>query len=327
MRFTELLRARVAKLVWLYAVWTLLWALAFQVIPLYRGDQDRGNPLLVWLTSFVWPNESTWFVYALAAYFILAWVMRPLPAAVQLGLAALLAAVVGSGLVSWENGALRKSCMYFVFYLAAVHLSARVRALAPRVPWYAVIGLVLVYAGALVVVLRAGAMAVPGVRLALGVVGVALGVAVSVWLSRLRAFHWVEMLGSRTLQIYFVHFYVVLGAVALLAPIRGQASAVQLIWVPLVTVLAVLVSLVVHRLTRRVPGLWDLPRRTRGASAGRTGEPRDHEVHTAAQRAGSLEEPADRDAGLEQREPGADGDRDHEVEEREHDGIHRSDQQ
>lgn len=262
--FFELFRTRTERLVWLYAVWTLLWYLIFQVLPIYRDTEDAaGRPLLAWVRAFIWPNESTWFIYALAWYFTLAWLARRVPVWLQLGAAGVLSAAVGSSLVDWPNAALEKSATYFVFFLAAVHFGRGVRAAVAGASSRAVgAGLViggLVYVTATALILLLGISGVAGVRLVMGVLGVLVGIALAKVLTRARWLGWLVDLGGQTLPIYLLHFYAVLGAVALLAPHRSDLAGWSGLLVPIVTVLAIAASLLVHRLTLKFPGLWSPP--------------------------------------------------------------------
>ena len=67
-----------------------------------------------------------------------------------------------------------------------------------------------------------------------------------------------------------MHFYVILGACLLLAPVAAQVAelrALDLALPLLLTVLGVLLSLGTHRLTRRLTWLWDRPRWPRWAQS------------------------------------------------------------
>lgn len=267
--FRVLFRRRVARLLWLYALWSLIWAVAFEFIPLHRASVDSvGTPLTRWLRSFIVPNDSMWFLYALAGYFIVAWCVRRLPAALQIGAAAVLSAIVGSSWVSWQSLALEKTAMYFVFFLVALHTGPQVRGLVVRVRWWQTAVAWVIHVGLFATLVRTVGVGVPGLRLLLGATGVAAGVCLSVALARCPWMSWLESLGQRTLEVYLAHFYVVLGLVAVLAALPpGVLGGVPvLVWVPTVALTAVLGSLALHRLTRRVPGLWDLPRRLQSGS-------------------------------------------------------------
>lgn len=263
LQFGVLMRTRVAKLVWLYALWSLMWAIVFDYVPINRESPDAaGHPLTRWLHSFVVPNESLWFIYALAAFFVVTWCTRKLPVSVQIGAAAALSIAAGSSLIEWDSGAVRKACMYFVFYVIALYGSDLVRRLAARVRWWQPTLAGAVYLALLMVAVPILGQSFPGLRLALGVVGVAAGVSVSVILARLTWMTWSQHLGKYTLQIYLAHFFIVLGCIAALhIDETGVSIAINVVlWVPIVSVAGIIGSLAFHRITRSIPGLWDLPK-------------------------------------------------------------------
>src|SRR3954468_9562545 len=123
-RFGNLFERRVAPLIWLYFLWTLLYTIVFQIVP----PAARPNP--IWfglLISPIWPNESTWFIYGLALYFMGAWLIRRAPVWVQLLLAIAISIAFGTNWINTGNAALDKIGMYFVFFLAAVHFGPLAR--------------------------------------------------------------------------------------------------------------------------------------------------------------------------------------------------------
>jgi len=150
--------------------------------------------------------------------------------------------------------------MYLTFFLLAVHLGRHVLAIAPRIRgWHAVV-VGLSYVLLTGIASAASLYYVPGVQLILSVVAVATGVTVSVTLARVPWARGLVSLGSRTLPVYLLHFAPVLLGAALLAPMAGRMGPAALAVPPLLTVVAIAVSLLLHRLTRRVPGLYGLPR-------------------------------------------------------------------
>ncbi|AZS35611.1 Inner membrane protein YcfT [Microbacterium lemovicicum] len=260
----EVFRRRSAKLVWLYLLWSAVWAVVFQFLPVYRDtDGQTMSPILLWLRALVLPNESLWFLYALALYFVAARVIRPLPMWVQLVLAGAISVIVGSAIIDWGNSPWEKTLTYFFFFLLAVHFGPRIRHTAPGIRWWAAVAVMVGYGVLLAVALRLDLLAMPGTRLVLGVAGVAAGIGLSVLIGRAQRLRWVSLLGKNTLPVYVLHFYVVLGGVAVLAQIRATAEPFSAVWVPALTAAGILVSLGIHRVSRRVPGLWDLPRKWR----------------------------------------------------------------
>lgn len=140
------------------------------------------------------------------------------------------------------------------------------RGLAPKVRWWHPLIALSVYAVATALVAAAGIKSAPFVRLALAAMAVAAGCALAVALSRVTALDWLRALGTRTLGVYLLHFYVILGACLILAPVAGRVAAMPIVdlGLPLIlTVAAVTISLGVHHLTRRITWLWSKPETAR----------------------------------------------------------------
>lgn len=256
--FSTLFWSRIARLVWLFLLWCTIWFAAFQFIPLV-GEGQSAPSVSSLLLSLVWPNESTWFIYGLAIYFALAWLIKRLPLVAQLAIALVIVELFGTKLIDSPNGALDKMGMYFLYFLLATKVSGRVRAWAPRVTWKFTVLAFALYGLTAVTSAKFDFLTFPIVRVVVSILAIAAGCSLAVLLSRLPAFDWLRRLGQNTLQVYLVHFYPILIGVAVLAPFSRILSPLAPI-VPLVfTAAAILVSLGVHRLTRRITWLWGLP--------------------------------------------------------------------
>ncbi|WP_165962653.1 acyltransferase family protein [Occultella glacieicola] len=254
-------RTRVARLLWLFVLWSVIWFAAFYAAP-PLGTSRIGQRPDELVLLFLSPNQNTWYVYALALYFLLAWALRRLPTALQIGLAAALAVAFDVGLLDATNGAVDRMGRGFVWFLVAVHLGPRVRALAPRVRWWHPLLALTMYGSAAMLVDLNGVKDAPFVRLTLAALAVLAGCALAVALSRVAALDWLRALGRRTLEVYLVHFYVILGLCLLLAPVAAriaESRVLDLTLPLLLTAVAVLVPLGVRRLTRRLTWLWDRP--------------------------------------------------------------------
>jgi uncharacterized membrane protein YcfT len=256
--FADLLRRRLVRLLWIYVLWSALWLAAAALLP-SAGLESGGDGILELLLSPIRPNANTWFVYALAVYFAIAWVIRRVPVALQLVPAAVLTVLLETNALRSGDVTLDKMGMYLTFFLLAVHLGGPVLRIAARVRTWHAVALVLAYAASIVVASALSLYYVPGVQLLLSCVAVAVGVAVAVVLSRARWSRGFVALGSRTLPVYLLHFAPVLVLSALLAPAAAQLAPAALAVPPLITVIAIAVSLLVHRLTRGIPGLYGLP--------------------------------------------------------------------
>lgn len=256
------LRTRVMNLLWLYAVWSLIWEVFFQFVPLHRAEGGpMGTPWGRWVRSFFLLNQSMWFTYALALYFLIAWCIKRLPVWLQVGSAAVVSSVVSSSLIMWRNLALEKVCMYFVFFLLALHFGPVWRPLIARVKVWQTVLLLGLHIGVFVIITNTIGVGIPGIRFALGLSGGLAGICVCATLARVSWMRWLEALGRHTLEIYLAHFFIVLATVAILAatPPEVVERVPVAAWVPILTVLGVAGSLGFHWMTRSLPGLWKLP--------------------------------------------------------------------
>src|SRR5699024_8973288 len=235
----------VARLLWLFVLWSVIWFVVFYAAP-PLGTSRIGQRLDELALLFISPNQNTWYVYALAVYFLVAWALRRLPAAIQIGLAAVLAVSIDTGLLNATNGAVDRMGQGLVWFMVALHFGPQVRALAPRVRWWHAVLALLVYGLCAGLVDVAGVQGVPFVRLALAALAVLAGCTFAIIISRVTALDWVSALGRRTLGVYLVHFYVILGVCLRLAPVAApvaQWRALALMLPVLLIALAVSVSL------------------------------------------------------------------------------------
>jgi uncharacterized membrane protein YcfT len=257
MSFVELFRKRVALLLWLYLLWSLIWVIVFQFVPI-AGD---GAPTwLGFLLIPVWPNTSTWFIYALAIFFMGTWLIRSWPVWVQFLPALALTLAFGTRLVSSGSEALDKMAIYYIFFLAAVNFGTIARQLAQRVRVWHLAVLAVVYVPLAVVMVLTDVERVPGVRLFACVLAILMGGSLAVVLDRLRAFQWLHELGTRTLPIYLIHFFPILVTAAIIRPFASELVKVSAVIPPLLTVVTIFVALGFWRITRRIPGLYELPK-------------------------------------------------------------------
>jgi uncharacterized membrane protein YcfT len=260
----QLVRRRVLNLVWVYLAWCVLQAV---VLTAFLGEIGLDSWRQAAL-ALVWPQQNLWFLFALALYLVVARAMRPLPAWVQIGAALALAVPAASGLalVSPTNPAVGKTVEYFLAFVAAVHLRPLVDRLGPARPVRAV-ALAIAFLAAAEIEIRAGVTAVPGVPLITGALAVVAGIELCRVVGEWRSVQPLREVGRRTLPVYCVHFLPAILLPALLGPAIVGSPLLPL-WPVLATVACLGVALVVHGLTRRVPGLWSWPfRRARAASA------------------------------------------------------------
>lgn len=260
--FRDLFRKRLVLLLYLYVVWSTLQTAYGALMPPLSADQD---PVTWWsfASILVQPHPNLWFIYALPIYFAVAWLIRRWPRLLQLGLAAVVSGVFGTGILSMVGVPWEKSGRYFFFFLLAAHAAPVVRRLAPRIKLVHLLLLVALYGGIVVLVLRTQLRFLPFVLLGAGLVATATGIALAVVLSRLRATSFLAVLGKRTLPVYLVHTFPMIAVAGALHPVADQLGSWQLIALPpALTAASILIALGIHRLLRSTPGVFSVPVRS-----------------------------------------------------------------
>lgn len=198
------LRRRVLPVLWIYVVWTLIYA-AFNdnVTTLFPWANDRHSTPL-WRTVY-WPYGNLWFVWILAAFTVFAGLSRTLPR-LPVVMAAYLAAIAGDiGLVRWESfpGLMGLFITYLPFFLTGALYSNVILRLSSDLKRCLLIG-----GGAVLVLIVISLIDPLGpstltLRYAAGAV---IGLVLSILMARSRTlerfFSW---LGHRSLAIFVGH--------------------------------------------------------------------------------------------------------------------------
>ena len=262
----DLWRRRLLVLVYLYLLWSVIRVAFYLVVPHLRGTERSPTDLLNIVLLPVWPTSSYWFIWALAIFTLLAWLLRKLPIRLQLLLAGVVAAlattpgVLDLGNVGWDRVAAN-----FIFFITAVYFPHSIYRLAARVRvWHAAV-LVAAYLGLAVLIVPLHLSRVPGLILLESVVAVAMGVTLATLLVRVRWLKFMSTLGQYSFQIYLLHLFLVASALVLLAPFAESP------WLEragnvlpfLLAAIVLVASLYLAKLLRRFSFLWVSPFRTR----------------------------------------------------------------
>ncbi|MFP5073007.1 acyltransferase family protein [Pseudonocardia nantongensis] len=257
-----LLHRRVALFGWLYLLWTTAQFGLFALLPAGIAPSIATQDTTALLLSPLVPAPSMWFLYALAVFSVAARLLRPVPAPALLAVTALLSALVGAGTIEIASFGWEFMARYAFFFVLGWHGRRLVERLAATasLPRVAVAGVVAAGAAAGAVLL--GLHEVPGVAFVLNLLAVTGGVLVAAELVRWRIGRVVIALGRRTLPIYLTNVLVIGVVTTLLAGLQLPAPA-QYVMVALVTALAVVAALLLHRalLRARCGWLYDLPGR------------------------------------------------------------------
>ncbi|MET0784463.1 acyltransferase family protein [Leifsonia flava] len=272
--FGNLWRRRLLPVLYLYIVWSIVRFAFYLIIPGLSGELGElpaSNPISLALI-LVWPSSSYWFIYALAVFAFAAWALRKLPPVVHVILAALLSSAVTAGLINSGNIGWNRVGALYVFYAFGALYAPRVFAAVAKVS----VQRTLLAAAALVasaaILFLLPARWVPFLVLLGQASAVALGVLLSAYLARLRMLSFVSTMGAESLQIYLLHLFVIVPIAGLLGLLlggvnRGVGIAIQFGLV----VVAIVVSLLLSKLTTRVRWLYVPPvirRRRASAPAG-----------------------------------------------------------
>jgi uncharacterized membrane protein YcfT len=261
--FRELLDLRILRFGWLYALWTLLAVIV--LAPVLTGTTSVKEMLIALAVSVVIPSPATWFIYAIVVYFLLGWAVRRLPALAQVALGLVLTVIFQSGVLVAPDTEWGKVGTYFLFFLLAVNFGPLLRSRVLRLRWWACLIAPAAYVGLLFVVRRLGVFGGANlafdiaVWLVLSLLAVAAGCSVAILIANSAAFNWLYWLGSRTLQVYLLHWYLLAIGWWAITLLPATTTGIVPFLVPALTAFAIGGSLLIHQLTRRATFLYTKP--------------------------------------------------------------------
>jgi uncharacterized membrane protein YcfT len=249
------LHKRVAFFLWLYALWTIIRFTFFAtVVPPEVDPDDSANPVgLAW--ALLLPGPSMWFLYALAAFAVLAKLMRPLPVWLQLGASGVLSALVGAGMVEFGDSRWTYMSRFLFFFLLGCYARHLVERLALATSLLRVALASAVCVGAAVAAVAFGLRTIPGVALALQCLAVGFGVLFAAWIARYRIGRPLVALGQQTLPIYLTHMLWLAAIMIGLRHVDFPPIAAYTLPFVMVLVLTVL-SLLAHRVLVAAGARW-----------------------------------------------------------------------
>lgn len=239
---------KLVHFLYFYVIWVTIQAVVKQGYPAYVSGDWAG---FGWtLASAAWdPPGTLWFIYILPIFFILAKLVRGLNPLLVLGVAALLEILpIETG---WFIG--DEFCSRLVYFLIGVYAAPMIFRFADRIaanPGLAIAGLpVWAIGNAAAVIL--GVAELPVVSLGLGMVGALAVIAFAVLLSRGAWGAPVRYCGQHSLVIYLA-FFLPMAATRIGLLKTGVITDIGLISL-MVTVTAVTVPLILHRVVRPTP--------------------------------------------------------------------------
>ena len=255
----ELLRNKVMLLMWVYVVWVLIRFAFFSFVPNLVAPNEASS-FLGLIVQAVWSSMPTWFLYALALFFVGAKLLRSIPVWLQLAVTGLVSAVFMADIITLPSSLWTGLFEYFVFFLAGVHGSALMRSAmdtrkgqALTVVWIpvwltlAVSAVVWDWRNVIGVSFVIAVMALPA--------GMGLGFLLS-WSAGLC------YLGRNTMQIYLAHTLFQAGIAIWLTRFSDETLQESVWWLPIALVLvSTVASLLLATVIRKVgvKGVYDKP--------------------------------------------------------------------
>lgn len=234
--WARVLRPRVLRFFYLYLLWTLIHMAAMWAFPDFPTFVPRGVGEFLEAITISPPN--TWYLYALALYFLLARVLRRVPSWAVLVPTIALSVLVAAGLIDVVSN--RGSMLYnLAFFLIGARFAPAIRDFArrrrPKFAMLLVVGYGLLYAGMRLL----DAATVPGVWPAVSAVGVAMGLSLAPLLPKVPVLGgWLVRLGRHTLPVYLLHMPILVIVDALVVGwISDARGAIQLVAAVLLPVL------------------------------------------------------------------------------------------
>lgn len=263
--FRDLWRRRLAPLLWLYIIWSVLRMVFYLIVPLANGglgELPATNPLNL-LLLFFWPSSSYWFIYGLFLFTLGAWLLRRVDHRVQVTAAAVVGTLFTTGIVNTTNVGWNRIGALFLFYLVGTLYSRRIVAFIEQRSTRAFLWVTPIFVVLSTVLFLFPLRWVPFLALAAQLAAVAMGILVARLLVRVRVLHFLTICGERSLHIYLLHLYVIVLCVTFLRLVLPQDPAVlEGLEVPLllfVMTLAVVISLLATRYLSKVRWLYVPP--------------------------------------------------------------------
>ncbi len=274
-RWRVVARTKVAKFLYLYALWLLVHTTVLAFVPGFQTA--RAHSVLDLVEQLTITPSNLWYLFALALYFVVAKLTRRVPKAVMLTLALALSTVTAAGWLATpgDRGGLMQN---LVFFLGGLYFRPGIERLAASANRRRLMLFGLAYAVLLGDMAVAGAQAWPGVWPVVSAGAVVFGVTAAAQIAKSDLVAGaLSSIGRRTLPVYVMHMPVLAILHGLLIrPLSAYISDQPVLAMvePLsMTGLVVAICLLLHRGMRRAGWLFDLPKTTRKPARPATREP------------------------------------------------------
>lgn len=278
--WSAVIRTRIVRYYYLYLLWSLIHMAALWAFPDFPTLIPRTAAQVIEYLTISPPN--TWYLYALALYFLVAKALSRVASWIVISGAVVLSIAVSAGYIDVVSN--RGSLLYnFTFFLLGLHLAPQIRRAIEHVRPRTVAAAAIAFMAAFAAMRLTGSEATPGVWLIVSLLGVTMGLLAARMVSRVpKVGAGLAALGRRSLPIYVIHMPLLaladLVVVGWLSDARIAIQLVAAVVLPvLLTALVVAASLLLNRLATRDRLFWlfDLPRLRRQATDTRMPRARD----------------------------------------------------
>ncbi|MGP9724423.1 acyltransferase family protein [Corynebacterium sp. AOP40-9SA-29] len=273
---------RLGPFLWLFLLWSALWALSAQVFPW----NDSYDTLLRILEVPIDPTYGPWFIYALAIYYAAVKLMRPLPLWLQFGIGAVVSLPVAFGWLDIDNFAWERTLTHFLIFQFGVYGHRVIAAVAGRASVLLLVAVGGVWAAGIAGVTVTGIGLTSVCWLPLTMLGMASGIIAATLIARYLPWLHLDWFGRNTLPVYLLHLPVI-GVLLTVDPQLTSTPLTAAGGTVVLTVLTVAGTLLVWRVLRPVPGLFIAPWPGEGANT------RPAKVGKAAGKTATSQRPAD----------------------------------
>lgn len=275
--FRNLAVKRLIPLAYVYVLWSLLRFTMFALFPaLPSRDTDiaAADPMSLALLP-VLPASLYWFLYALALFTLITWMLRRVPRWALVAASGVVSTLFTAGIIETGTVAWNRVGALLFFFAVGVCFSREIIAAMGRATYRSLIVSILAYAVVVAVLfVFRGATRLPLVVLTAQCVSVVAVLLVSKQLARIGSLRWVSSAGRQSLPIYLVHILVIPPlalAVGMLSP--TWPAVVNIAVAVAVTALAVLAGFGLAAIGPKVPWLFAPVLRVRAPARTSLGTP------------------------------------------------------
>lgn len=254
-------RNRIAPFIYLFLVWTLIWAILSGVTAWQRLDGSTWRDLPNLLGN---PNMGPWYIFALALYFSLTKAMRKFPVAVQIAIALIISIPTAVGMAEFVDAKWAEIVLYYICFLIGVHGNWILESISDNARLLPMLGLAVLWLGMSAVMFVKGIDVFSWYRIPLTILGMSTGIMFATLINTKMPFLRLEWFGKRTLPIYLVHIPVIGLIYAYTPELPTDSLLVQIGYPLLVGAISIAVALGLWKLLQNVPGIFVAPWRGEG---------------------------------------------------------------